>query len=137
MNGILGILLISTTLTFHSVNDSASALPVWIDSNKTLAQVFLDKGEEYYPEGLKRQRAIRRKYQQWGYINVLYDVEAQDPLSCLFSFLKMYLWTTYSTPHLIYWLIPPEPTHHIPGYPYPDDASYPANPWKKLYEKKR
>jgi len=131
MVGLPAILLLSAALSTAPGGDTTRGEKSWLDSLKPFAEAILEKGDAYLPEGLQRQRAIRRGFQRRGYANVLFEILSHDALSSMISYVKMNIWLVYSTPHHVYWIIPPEPVHAIPGIPFPDDASYPVNPWKE------
>jgi hypothetical protein len=137
MVGFPGILLLSAALTSGAGGDSTAQEKSWADSLKPLAEAILERGDAFLPEGLQRQRAIRRVFQRRGYTNVLFQVLSEDVPGAVMAFIKMNIWLVYSTPHHVYMLIPPDPDHGIPGIPFPDDASYPPNPWKEKYPAKK
>ncbi len=122
---------------YLAVADSAMDKSYWIDSAKALSEAIKEAGDSVLPKDLQEQRAIRRGYQQRGYAYALYNVTGGDPISALLSFLKMEFWIAYSMPHRVYWIRKPDPdaSLRIPGIPYPDDDSYPLNPWQRRYVK--
>ena len=133
MVGLPGILLLGAALTSGTPGDSTAREKSWVDSLKPLTEAILEKGEAFLPPALQRQRAIRRAFQRRGYTNVLFEILSEDVPGALIAYLKMNIWLVYSTPHHVYMLLPPDPDHGIPGIPFPDDASYPQNPWKEKY----
>jgi hypothetical protein len=133
MKHVIIQLLITASLTIGGGADTNVQNNVRFDTTKTLSRAILEHGDSYLPEGLRYQRTVRRQFQRRGYTNALYDVIAQDPLGSLLSFIKMKLWLMYSTPFRVYWIIPPDEEKRLPGYPFPDDTSYPLNPWKDSY----
>lgn len=138
MIGLQAILLLSATLSGTPAGDTTAREKSWVDSLKPFAEAILEKGDAYLPEGLKRQKAIRRDFQRRGYANVLFEVLSMDVLGGVISYVKMHIWLVYSTPHHVYWIIPPrvEDSHVLPGVPFPDNESYPENPWKKDHSKR-
>lgn len=110
------------------LNQSYKNLP---DSLQTIGQYVRKHLAGMTPPALKVQQQQRRTFQQRGYCNILLDVLNQDVLSALFSLLRVNLHIDYAVPHRVFWIIPPEEALGIviPGIPFPDDWSFPEDPW--------
>jgi hypothetical protein len=103
----------------------------WVDSLQTISQYVKEHLAELTPREMKKQTSIRRAFQQRGYTNVLYDVLNQDGLGALISFITLNLHIEYSMPHKVFWIYPADPRSGFPGIPFPDDWSFPSDPWKR------
>ena len=101
------------------------------DSLTTVYEYTMKHLAEMTPRELKHQKQIRREFQRRGYSNILLDVINQDGLSALLSYLRVSLQIEYSLLHKTFWIVPPDPRWGIPGIPFPDDWSFPEDPWKK------
>jgi hypothetical protein len=105
----------------------------WPDSLQTFEQYVRAHLREMTPPDLRAQQQKRRRFQQRGYGEVSVDLLRQDGLGALVSYLRCTLWVAYSMPHRIFWIIPPQEAMGsvIPGIPFPDDWSFPPDPWSK------
>jgi hypothetical protein len=112
-------------------NESSGSTTRWLDSLQTIGQYVREHLAELTPPKLKEQLRVRHTFQQRGYTSILLDVLNQDGLSALISFFKVNLHVEYSMTHKVFWIIPPDPRSGNPGIPFPDDWSFPTDPWKE------
>jgi hypothetical protein len=123
--------LLGLTLMNSQPRKANQSDKICLDSLQKISDYILLHIDEMAPPGYKKQKEIRRNFQQKGYTNILYDVLNQDGLSALISFLKVNLHIEYSMNHKTYWIFPPIPRNGDPGIPFPDDWSFPPDPWRK------
>ena len=99
----------------------------------TLDKYVLERVEQYAPAELKKQKQERNTFHRRAYANIVRDFIALDPLGALISYVKASLQIKYSMEHKILWIIPPRVVHgfELPGVAYPDDWSFPIDPWKR------
>ena len=114
-------------------DSSRHAAGGWPDTLQTFEQYVRAHLREMTPPGLREQQRKRAAFQRRGYGEVLTDVLRGDGLGALISYLRVTLWIEYSMPHRIFWIIPPQQAMGsvIPGIPFPDDWSFPPDPWSK------
>lgn len=124
-------LLLEVNTSFAQSDSFIPAQTPWFDSSQTLNQYIKEHLDEMTPPEVKKRQGIRRAFQQRGYCNVLYDILNQDGLGAFISLVKVNLQLEYSLVHKTVWIIPPDPKGRFPGIPFPEDWSFPADPWKK------
>jgi hypothetical protein len=125
------VILLGFKLIYSQPRKANEANRICLDSLQKISDYILLHIDEMAPPGYKKQKEIRRTFQQKGYTNILYNVLNQDGLSALISFLKVSLHIEYSMNHKTYWIFPPIPRNGDPGIPFPDDWSFPPDPWRR------
>jgi hypothetical protein len=85
-----------------------------------------------YRQVIMERKTARRKLQQQSYAALLYDTVQHDGVGALISYIKLNVLAELSLEHgFIFWIIPPDPAFNIPGIPFEEDLSFPADPWEK------
>jgi hypothetical protein len=103
----------------------------WLDSLKPFILYVLENIERTTPKELVVQKRQRNTFQREGYARVLRDLVSGDAAMALVSYIKMTLHIELTMEHKSFWIVRPDPARGIQGFPFPDDWSLPADPWKR------
>lgn len=105
-----------------------SASGIAVDSLESWTSFILAHVSEYAPKGLRAEKRMRDRFYRRGYSAILRSVAAGDEFGSLLAWVRVNLQIAYSMEHKIFWIVPPETGG---GVAFPDDWSFPADPWKK------
>lgn len=130
------LILCVIIMSASAASQPHSAIPndsTWVDTLQTLGDYVREHLDEMVPEGFKRQQRTRRAFQQRGYVDALVNVVGGDGYLALVSYLTTLLHIEISMGHRVYWMVPPDPRSGLPGIPFPEDRSFPVDPWKDAH----